>query len=119
MARWRKDTGKPIIRRANGKERAATKRDALRLAFFRDAYGVRGFFVMIQRNTGPEVMAVGRTRSDIVGAILLCRLVRFRSWARRIKRRSQGHDAGGYSARDLTRNSLMRMRSRLRKAGAQ
>jgi hypothetical protein len=82
--------GKPYIRRANGKEKALTFRDAVRLAFYRDRYGTRGFYIMTQRRSGPGIMACGRTRAEIVGTIANCWFVHFNSWANRIKRFAQG-----------------------------
>jgi hypothetical protein len=90
MTKWTKDTGKPYIRRANGKERATTLRNAMRLAIYRELYGRSGFYVLVQRHSGPEVMSVGRTRDDIIGSLLSVRKPSdFNRWANRIKRMAQ------------------------------
>lgn len=89
--KWTRDTGKPYIRRANGKEIGGNIQTAFRLAYCRMSYGFRGFYVMIQRRTGREVMGVGRTRQEIVRSIMAVRPGHpFREWANRMKLFSQG-----------------------------
>lgn len=88
---WTRDTGKPYASRANGKETAATLRDAIRLAVMREEYGPRGFYVLIQRRTGSDIMACARTKKELWP--LACFWVRNSVWANQIKARSQGRVA--------------------------
>lgn len=88
--KWTCDTGKPYIRRANGKEMASSIRDAYRLAYCQLTYGTRGFYVLIQRKTGREILDCAKTSSELKRRIIMCHFVRFQAWANSVKRRAQG-----------------------------
>jgi hypothetical protein len=54
---------KPYVRLANGKEHAASFRDAIRLAFY-ESLG-KPFYVMVQRGCPNAVIGVGKSKRDL------------------------------------------------------
>jgi hypothetical protein len=81
---------KPYIRRANGKERSESLREAYRLAYFSITRG-KNFFVMVQRGFPNLVIASGLSRVAIKRGLLAYeKSVDFDRWANIIKRRARG-----------------------------
>ena len=85
------DWGKPYIRRANGRERSGTIRLAFQLAWFRMTYK-SGFYVLVQRGVKNEVLACGKSRTEIIRSLVGCFFERFNSWANEAKLLSVGSD---------------------------
>lgn len=83
--KWIRDVGKPYIRRANGTERAAGFRDCVRLATYREAYGRKGFYVLVQRGFPSEILTVGKCRLSIIRELAGCYASGFGAWANRVK----------------------------------
>lgn len=90
--KWNRDTGKPYIRRANGRERATGFKDRIRLTIFQAEFGPHGFYVLVQRRCGNTVMAIGLTRADIIASLVGVGSASrgFSRWTQRIKHLSQG-----------------------------
>jgi hypothetical protein len=83
--KWIRNVGKPYIRRSNGTERAAGLRDRIRLATYREAYGCKGFYVLVQRGFPSDVMTIGKSRLSIIRELAGCYSCGFNAWANRVK----------------------------------
>ncbi len=54
---------KPYVRRANGRERASSFRDAIRLAFYQSLG--KPFYVMVQHGFPNNAIGVGASKRDV------------------------------------------------------
>lgn len=83
MKRYRKY--RPYVRRINGRERAHSLRDALRLALFTELGG----YVMVQRGFPNDVMAVAGNKRDLVRSILSVACGKsFGDWATELQKKA-------------------------------
>lgn len=81
---------RPYVRRANGKERSESMREAFRLTFY-EHLG-RPFYVMVQRGWPNLVIASGASKRDVQRspAAVAFGKKSFRTWAKDVQRLAAG-----------------------------
>ena len=81
-----KQTLRPYIRRASGRERSNDLRVAFKLAYH--AQLNRPYYVMVQRGYPLLVIAVGRSRREVEQSVMTvrCGIKTFRQWSSDVRR---------------------------------
>ena len=83
-----RDRYKPYVRRANGREKAESMRDAMNLAYYKLLK--KPFFVLVQRGWPNLVIGCGETKATVKRSPLAANWYGFNNWATIVKHRAQG-----------------------------
>lgn len=83
-----RDRYKPYIRRANGREKAESLRDAINLTYHRMLK--KPFYVLVQRGWPNLVIGCGENKAEIKRRPLAANWYGFNNWTQILKHRAQG-----------------------------